>query len=42
LCDQGAMNCTDGSDPQADKAHLYAIGTFNLYQSVHNRDGLDR
>jgi Zn-dependent metalloprotease len=42
LCDQGAMNCTDGSDPQADKAHLYAIGTFNLYRSVHNRDGLDR
>jgi len=41
LCDQTNPNCTGGSNPHADKAHLYAIGTYNLYQSNHNRNSID-
>jgi len=41
LCTQTAPGCTNGSNPHADKAHLYAIGTYNLYQSNHNRNSID-
>ena len=41
LCAQSAPNCTGGSNPHADKAHLYAIGTYNLYQSNHSRNSID-
>jgi Zn-dependent metalloprotease len=41
LCDQTAPGCTNGSNPHADKAHGYAIGTYNLYQSNHNRNSID-
>lgn len=41
LCDQTTPNCTGGSNPHADKAHLYAIGTFNLYLNSHNRNSID-
>jgi Zn-dependent metalloprotease len=32
LCTQTAPGCTNGRDPHADKAHLYAMGTYNMYQ----------
>jgi len=41
LCNQSQPNCTNGSDPHADAAHKYAIGTFNLYDTQHNRNSID-
>ncbi|HXQ36963.1 MAG TPA: M4 family metallopeptidase, partial [Anaerolineales bacterium] len=41
LCNQSKPNCTNGSDPHADAAHRYAIGTFNMYDAQHNRNSID-
>ena len=41
LCNQSQPNCTNGSNPHADAAHKYAIGTFNLYDTQHNRNSID-
>jgi Zn-dependent metalloprotease len=41
LCNQTQPNCTNGSNPHADAAHKYAIGTFDLYDTVHNRNSLN-
>ena len=41
LCNQAQPNCTNGSNPHADAAHKYAIGTFNLYDTRHNRNSIN-
>jgi Zn-dependent metalloprotease len=41
LCDETQPNCTSGSNPQADTAHTYAIGTYNFYANNFNRDSID-
>ncbi|MEO7841777.1 MAG: M4 family metallopeptidase, partial [Anaerolineales bacterium] len=41
LCNQSQPNCTGGSNPDADAAHKYAIGTFNLYDMKHNRNSIN-
>ncbi|HEX6270870.1 MAG TPA: M4 family metallopeptidase [Anaerolineales bacterium] len=41
VCNQSQPNCTNGSNPHADAAHKYAIGTFNLYDSRHGRNSID-
>src|SRR5215216_3615507 len=41
LCDQTTPNCTNGRDLHADKAHLYSIGTYDMYQNNHNRNSID-
>ena len=41
LCNQTQPNCTNGSNPHADAAHKYAIGTFNLYDTQHNRNSIN-
>ena len=40
-CNQSQPNCTNGSDPHADAAHRYALGTFNLYDAQHNRNSVN-
>jgi Zn-dependent metalloprotease len=41
LCNQTQPNCTNGVNLQADAAHKYAIGTYNLYATKHLRDSLN-
>ena len=41
LCDQNQPNCTSGSNPHADAAHKYAIGTHNFYAAKNLRDSID-
>ena len=41
LCSQAQLNCTNGSNPHADAAHKYAIGTYSLYLTQFNRDSID-
>ncbi|HET9905894.1 MAG TPA: M4 family metallopeptidase, partial [Anaerolineales bacterium] len=41
LCNQSQPNCTNGSNLNADSAHKYAMGTFNLYDSKHNRNSIN-
>ena len=41
LCNQSQPNCTGGTNPHADTAHKYAIGTFNLYDIQHNRNSIN-
>ena len=41
LCNQSQPNCTNGVNLQADAAHKYAIGTYNLYATQHLRDSLN-
>ncbi|HKY54802.1 MAG TPA: M4 family metallopeptidase, partial [Anaerolineales bacterium] len=41
LCNQSQPNCTNGSNSHADAAHKYAIGTFNLYDTQHNRNSIN-
>ncbi|MGE5463905.1 MAG: M4 family metallopeptidase [Syntrophothermus sp.] len=41
LCTQAQPNCTNGIDAHADAAQRYALGTFNLYNTQHNRNSLD-
>jgi hypothetical protein len=40
LCDQNNPTCPAG-DSHAKAAHKYAIGTYNLYQTEHNRISID-
>ena len=40
LCNQSDTGCVPG-DSHARAVHQYAIGTFNLYATQHNRDSLD-
>ena len=41
LCAEARLNCTNGADLHADKAHTYAIGTYNLFATQHGRDSFD-
>ncbi len=41
VCDQGSLNCTNGSDPHADSAQLHSMGTYSLYMNMHGRNGID-
>ncbi len=41
LCDQTQPSCTNGSNPHADAAHKYAIGTYNFYADKYLRDSID-
>jgi bacillolysin len=41
LCNQSQPNCTSGGNLHADAAHKYAIGTFNLYDTKHNRNSIN-
>lgn len=41
VCDEGTLACTSGADPDADKAHAFANGTYNLYYTLHGRDSLN-
>ena len=41
LCAENQPACTNGTDIHADKAHAYAIGTYNLFATQHGRDSFD-
>ena len=41
LCAETKPNCTNGADLHADKAHAYAIGTYNLFATQHGRNSVD-
>src|SRR5258706_2633167 len=41
LCDQTKAVCTNGNNPDADKAHMYAAETWNFYHNHHGRDSID-
>ena len=41
LCAENQPACTNGIDLHADKAHAYAIGTYNLFATQHGRDSFD-
>ena len=41
LCNQNQPNCTNGSNPHADAAHKYALGTYNIYAANHSRDSIN-
>ncbi len=41
LCAETQPACTNGADIHADKAHTYAIGTYNLFATQHGRDSYD-
>ncbi len=41
LCAETKPDCTNGADLHADKAHAYAIGTYNLFATQHGRDSFD-
>jgi Zn-dependent metalloprotease/uncharacterized protein YcfL len=41
LCAETQPGCTNGADIHADKAHAYAIGTYNLFATQHGRDSFD-
>jgi Zn-dependent metalloprotease len=41
LCDQTDPTCTEGSNPHADAAHKYAIGTYDFYANNFLRDSID-
>ncbi|MBI5962993.1 MAG: M4 family metallopeptidase, partial [Chloroflexi bacterium] len=40
LCNQTQPNCTNGSNPHADAAHNYAMGTYSLYATKYLRDSI--
>jgi Zn-dependent metalloprotease len=40
-CTQAQPTCTDGADPHADAAHLYAANAFDFYDDYHGRDSVD-
>jgi len=42
LCDQTDPTCTEGTNLRADKAHQYALGTYDLYANQHGRNGIDQ
>jgi len=41
LCTQTSPNCTNGANPHADAAHIYAKGTYDLYASQYGRDSIN-
>src|SRR5258706_12806639 len=41
LCDQTKAVCTNGNNPDADKAHMYAAETWNFYHNHHGRNSID-
>ncbi len=41
LCTEASPTCTNGSNPQADAAHIFAKGTYDLYATQHNRDSVN-
>jgi bacillolysin len=41
LCAETQPACTNGADVHADRAHAYAIGTYNLFATQHGRDSFD-
>jgi len=41
LCNETQPTCTGGINTHADKAHLYALGTYDLYATQHLRDSID-
>ncbi|HEX6033963.1 MAG TPA: M4 family metallopeptidase, partial [Anaerolineales bacterium] len=41
LCAETNPGCTNGADLHADKAHAYAIGTYNLFAAQHGRNSFD-
>ncbi|HLF73214.1 MAG TPA: M4 family metallopeptidase, partial [Anaerolineales bacterium] len=41
LCAETQPACTNGADLHADKAHAYAIGTYNLFAAQHGRNSVD-
>jgi len=41
LCDQSQPACTAGSDLDADKAHEYALDTYEYFYNEHARDSLN-
>ncbi|HEX2619869.1 MAG TPA: hypothetical protein VHL11_06975, partial [Phototrophicaceae bacterium] len=41
LCDESTFPCTAGANPDADAAHLYAKGTYDMYWNWHGRDSLN-
>lgn len=41
LCNQAKQPCTNNTNPHADAAHGYAIGTYHHYATKHLRDSID-
>ena len=41
LCTETKVSCTNGSRPDADKAHTYAAETWDFYNTQHGRDSID-
>jgi bacillolysin len=41
LCDETQLNCTNGSNADADGAHKYAKEAYDLYWIQHNRDSIN-
>ena len=41
LCNETNAVCTNGSNPDADLAHMYAAETWNFYHDNHGRDSID-
>ena len=41
LCDESTEDCTAGVDIDADNAHRFARGVYDLYADLHQRDGVD-
>jgi bacillolysin len=41
LCNQSQPNCTNGTNSDADKAHLYALQTFNYYDTNLGRNSIN-
>jgi Zn-dependent metalloprotease len=41
LCAETQPACTNGADLHADRAHAYAIGTYNLFSVQHGRNSFD-
>jgi hypothetical protein len=41
ICDQTQPSCSNGNNPHADYAQLFAKGTYDLYLNQYNRRGID-
>jgi Zn-dependent metalloprotease len=41
LCDETILNCTNGTDPDADVAQKYALDTYWFYVNHHRRNSID-
>jgi Zn-dependent metalloprotease len=40
VCNDTTPNCTNGADPDADRALSYAIDTYNFFYTHHGRNGI--